>query len=31
MRSTAKERNEKEFHGSFGKTGDPFPALLQDP
>lgn len=28
MRSTAKERNEKGFHGSFGKTGDPFPTLL---
>ncbi|MDQ0273524.1 DNA cytosine methyltransferase [Cytobacillus purgationiresistens] len=28
MRSTAKERNEKGFHGSFGRTGDPFPTLL---
>lgn len=28
MRSTAKERNKKGFHGSFGKTNDPFPTLL---
>ncbi|GGG31832.1 hypothetical protein GCM10007425_28110 [Lysinibacillus alkalisoli] len=28
MRSTAKEKNEKGFHGSFGRTGDPFPTLL---
>src|SRR5690625_3598683 len=28
MRSTAKERKEKGFHGSFGRTGDPFPTLL---
>lgn len=28
MRSTAKERNEKGFHGSFGRIGDPFPTLL---
>src|SRR5699024_1298527 len=28
MRSTAKEKNEKGFQGSFGKTNDPFPTLL---
>lgn len=28
MRSTAKERNKKGFHISFGRTGDPFPTLL---
>lgn len=28
MRSTAKERNKNGFHGSFGKTNDPFPTLL---
>src|SRR5699024_6897538 len=27
-RSTAKEKNEKGFHGSFGRKGDPFPTLL---
>ncbi|MDM8101723.1 MULTISPECIES: DNA cytosine methyltransferase [Oceanobacillus] len=28
MRSTAKEKNEKGFQGSFGKANDPFPTLL---
>ncbi|WP_175618698.1 hypothetical protein [Oceanobacillus kimchii] len=28
MRSTAKEKSEKGFHGSFGRTGDRFPTLL---
>lgn len=31
MRSTAKERNEKGFHRSFGRIGDPFPTYSQDP
>ncbi len=28
MRSTAKDRNKTGFHGSFGRTHDPFPTLL---
>lgn len=31
MRSTIKEKNEKGFQGSFGKTNNPFPTLLAGP